>query len=237
MKRIIWHWSAGTHKASTLDRQHYHLLIEGDGKVVTGDKPISANAAPLSAGYAAHTASLNTDSIAIAVCAMRGARQSPFDAGSHPITAAQIDVLVRETARLALEYGIPVTRRTILSHAEVQPTLGVKQAGKWDIAWLPGRKSATDPIGVGDDLRSRVSGELGSASTVTTPEIPPTIRRLDRGKHVMTAQRRLQALGYDLVPDGIFGAITESATRHFQRAHGLDADGIIGPKSWAALLA
>lgn len=42
MKRIIWHWSTGTNTASALDRQHYHLLIEGDGRVVTGDKPRAA---------------------------------------------------------------------------------------------------------------------------------------------------------------------------------------------------
>ena len=153
MKRIILHWSGGSHRASALDKQHYHLVIQGDGSVVYGDKPISANAAPLSANYAAHTSSLNTDSIGIAVCAMHGAQQSPFKAGSYPITEAQVRQLVQETARLAQGYNIPVTRQTILSHAEVQPTLGVTQAGKWDIAWLPGRATATDPIGCGDHLR------------------------------------------------------------------------------------
>ena len=237
MKRIILHWTGGGHKANATDKDHYHLLIEGDGNVVYGNKPISANAAPLSKNYAAHTAQLNTDSIGVAVCAMHGARQSPFSAGSYPITEAQVERMVQEVARLAKGYGIPVSRQTILSHAEVQPTLGVKQAGKWDIAWLPGRASATDPIGVGDYLRSRLMGEMGSASTVTTPEIPPTIRRSSRGQHVMTAQRRMQARGYDVAPDGIFGPQTEAATRQFQRANGLTADGIIGPKSWAVLLA
>ena len=79
--------------------------------------------------------------------------------------------------------------------------------------------------------------ELMGASTVTTPEIPPTIRRSSRGQHVMTAQRRMQARGYDVAPDGIFGPQTEAVTRQFQRANGLSADGIIGPKSWAVLLA
>ena len=40
MKRIVMHWSAGTHRASALDRQHYHLVIQGDGSVVYGDKPM-----------------------------------------------------------------------------------------------------------------------------------------------------------------------------------------------------
>ncbi len=28
MKRLIWHWSAGTHTPSALDRQHYHFVID-----------------------------------------------------------------------------------------------------------------------------------------------------------------------------------------------------------------
>ena len=173
MKRIIMHWSAGAHRASNEDRAHYHLMIEGGGNVVYGDKPISANAAPLSKDYAGHTYKLNTDSIGVAVCAMRGARQAPFSPGQYPITEAQVQGLVREVARLAKSYNIPVTRQTILSHAEVQPTLGVRQAGKWDIAWIPGWKSATDPIGVGDHLRALIRAEItGTARPVPKPVTP-----------------------------------------------------------------
>ena len=173
MKRIVMHWTAGGHKANATDKDHYHLLIEGDGNVVYGNKPISANAAPLSKNYAAHTAQLNTDSIGVTVCAMHGARQSPFSAGSYPITEAQVERLVQEVARLAKGYGIPVSRQTILSHAEVQPTLGVKQAGKWDIAWIPGRTSATDPIGVGDHLRARIGAAIaGDSAPAPKPAAP-----------------------------------------------------------------
>lgn len=171
MKRIVLHWTAGTHTASSLDRQHYHLMIQGDGSVVYGDKPVSANAAPLSANYAAHTRGLNTESIGVAVCAMHNAKQSPFDPGKYPITDAQIARLVKEVARLASGYGIPVTRQTILSHAEVQPTLGVAQAGKWDIAWLPGRSKANDPIGCGDYLRSLIADQINGAPPVR-PDAP-----------------------------------------------------------------
>lgn len=172
MKRIIMHWSAGGHKASSVDRQHYHLMIEGNGNVVYGDKPISANAAPLSNGYAAHTAKLNTDSIGIAVCAMTGSRQVPFDPGKAPITEAQVGRLVREVARLAHGYGIPVTRQTVLSHAEVQPVLGVPQAGKWDIAWIPGWKTATDPVSVGDYLRDLIRAEVKKIEQARPPTRP-----------------------------------------------------------------
>ena len=174
MKRIIFHWTAGAHKASALDLEHYHEVIEGDGRVVFGKHPISANKAPLSAKYAAHTLNANTDSIGIAVCAMAGAVQAPFKTGKHPITPLQVHHLAKEIARLAKGYNIPVTRQTILSHAEVQPTLGIKQRGKWDIAWIPGWPSATDPIGVGDHIRKLVAEELaGMSRPVEKPTASP----------------------------------------------------------------
>ena len=173
MKRIIWHWTAGGHKANATDRRHYHIIIEGDGNVVKGNSPISANAhiSNPSDGntYAAHTRGLNTGSIGVAVAAMRGAKESPFTAGPSPITPAQVDALVRVTADLCREYGIAVTEKTVLSHAEVQPRLGVLQRAKWDIAWLPGMTRAGDPLAIGDGLRDRVRGALQAQYMTPAP--------------------------------------------------------------------
>ena len=44
MKRVILHWTAGTHRASALDAAHYHILIEGNGTLVRGLHPVDANA-------------------------------------------------------------------------------------------------------------------------------------------------------------------------------------------------
>lgn len=57
------------------------------------------------------------------------------------------------------------------------------------------------------------------------------------GLEVVTAQKALTQHGFYLVPDGNFGAQTKAATRLFQHSEGLNNDGIIGPKTWAALLA
>ncbi len=58
----------------------------------------------------------------------------------------------------------------------------------------------------------------------------PTLRRGMTGP--LTAQVQAKV---GVAVDGKFGAITEAAVRAFQRARGLVADGIVGPKTWAAL--
>ena len=65
-----------------------------------------------------------------------------------------------------------------------------------------------------------------------------TLRRGSQGAYVTLAQTKLIQMGYDLTPygaDGKFGAKTEAAVKQFQRDQGLEADGIVGPKTWEAL--
>jgi hypothetical protein len=166
MNRIIWHWTGGAHKANDSDKRHYHFIIEGDGAVVAGNHPPEANAVIRNPNdgstYAAHTRGLNTGSIGIALAAMRGATERPFNAGASPITPAQVDALVALTARLCGQYAIPVQYDTVLSHAEVQRTLKVAQRGKWDITWLPSMTRVGDPVAIGDGLRDRVIEALSS---------------------------------------------------------------------------
>ena len=64
---------------------------------------------------------------------MHEATEHPFDAGPSPINEAQFMAACQMMAALCFEYGIPVTPDTVLTHAEVEPALGVRQRGKWDI--------------------------------------------------------------------------------------------------------
>lgn len=62
------------------------------------------------------------------------------------------------------------------------------------------------------------------------------VRLGSRGPLVSDLQSRLARLGYDVGPvDGVFGPKTQRAVLAFQRARGLSADGIVGPKTWGAL--
>jgi peptidoglycan hydrolase-like protein with peptidoglycan-binding domain len=66
------------------------------------------------------------------------------------------------------------------------------------------------------------------ASTTSTAEASPPARK--RGGGVVDLQR---ALG--VAVDGDFGRATEKALERWQREHGLEADGVVGPETRAAL--
>jgi hypothetical protein len=75
-------------------------------------------------------------------------------------------------------------------------------------------------------------GAFGAAQA----QLPaPSLSLGDRGPEVQALQRRLNAHGESLGEDGVFGAATHMALVAFQAAHGLVADGVVGPRTKAAL--
>jgi peptidoglycan hydrolase-like protein with peptidoglycan-binding domain len=93
----------------------------------------------------------------------------------------------------------------------------------------------------GQDLARQVNARLGGAEIVVPVPVPntenktleeykmPLIKRGSKGKAV-----RIWQIIVGVNDDGDFGPATEAATRKFQKAHGLDVDGIVGKFSWAA---
>ncbi|WP_342242630.1 peptidoglycan recognition protein family protein [Ensifer sp. OTU672] len=160
MSRIIAHWSAGAYRASELDKEHYHIIVEGSGTVVRGDHTISDNVSTADDDYAAHTRGCNAGSIGVSLACMAGAIESPFHAGKFPMTETQWHRAMDVIAHLAEFYKIPVNSKTILSHAEVQPNLGIKQAGKWDFTRLPFAPNVIGAKACGDKMRADVKARL-----------------------------------------------------------------------------
>src|SRR5436309_8910875 len=62
------------------------------------------------------------------------------------------------------------------------------------------------------------------------------LRKGSSGPDVLTLQSTLKQLGFDPNGiDGMFGPGTEAAVIAFQKSEGLTADGIVGPKTRAAM--
>jgi cell wall-associated NlpC family hydrolase len=58
----------------------------------------------------------------------------------------------------------------------------------------------------------------------------------DRGTQIATIQQALANNGYSITIDGDYGAGTQSAIKEFQASHGLEADGVVGAATYAALV-
>ena len=163
MKRIVLHWTGGSYVASSLDKEHYHFLIDGERRLIRGKHPVTANVVIGSKSsdlYAAHTKGTNTGAIGVSICSMAEAQDKPGHFGKYPLTEAQWQRAAEVLAELCKRYSIPVTDQTVLTHAEVQPNLGIKQSGKWDIARLPFNSSLVGAKACGDDLRRRIKEAL-----------------------------------------------------------------------------
>lgn len=162
LKRVIAHWAVTKYKADAISKQHYHKIYEGDGTEANGIFRPEANIVCVNGRYAAHTLGANTGSIGVSCAAMFGA-VSVDKYGAYPITEKQFNAMCEGIARQCLKYGITVTPKTVLSHAEVETTLGIKQRGKWDISVLPFANLKTAKA-CGDEMRKRVAAHLAVIS-------------------------------------------------------------------------
>ncbi len=101
---------------------------------------------------------------------------------------------------------------------------GIKRSGSW-----------IDPKPYLDKGLDDPATQTASASQLSLP----TLQRGDKGESVRALQILLAGRGHKgnmHEPDGKFGPNTEGAVKSFQKAQGLDADGIVGPNTWTKLL-
>ena len=102
----------------------------------------------------------------------------------------------------------------------------------------PGYLAASDP-GRAEKPAQPPKEEPAPAQKTAVLRLP-CLRRGDGGESVRAAQLLLIGRGFRCGPwgaDGEFGPATYGALYQFQRARGLQVDGVLGPESWRALLA
>lgn len=87
------------------------------------------------------------------------------------------------------------------------------------------------------------SGKTSSGADTATKEKEETEMRMlktgDKGYQVWVLQTLLIARGFscgETGADSDFGSATKAAVLNFQRANGLEVDGIVGPMTWTKLL-
>jgi hypothetical protein len=167
MARVHIHWTGGVYTPNSTDLSHYHMVIDGDGKLHKGKPSILANSGSIKDGYAAHTLGANTGAIGISICSMGGddVKENPFVTGKYPIKRVQWDTMVKAVAQLCKFYKIPITPKTVLTHAEVQPNLGILQKQKWDITKATLFPHLSGYKQFGDLIRSNVTEALYAAGS------------------------------------------------------------------------
>ena len=122
-----------------------------------------------------------------------------------------------------------------VSVQQVQAKVGVAQDGAWGpitqgavLAFQHSHNLTADGI-VGPQTWGAMNASPKPPSP--TPTNRPTIAQGATGDAVRVLQQRLGAL----VVDGQFGPATNNRLRQWQGQHGLAADGVCGPLTWAAL--
>lgn len=155
MKRIIIHWTAGTSVPNCHEKECYHYLVDGLGKIYDGKFKPKANEVCKQGLYAAHTGGGNTGSIGIALCGMFGFKDKSH-IGNYPITKIQFEAAMQLCAKVAKEYGIPISKTTVMTHYEFglsHPK--TTSAGKIDIMFIP-PYSWVAKEDVGDFIRTKI---------------------------------------------------------------------------------
>lgn len=131
IKGIIIHWTGGLYKPNTTDLEHYHYLINGDGKVIKGKHSVQDNLNCKDGNYAQHCGGGNTGRIGVALCGM-------WNEKTVPIKRIQLEAICKLVATLSQTYGLSVSNRNIMTHAEFgKANPHTSSYGKRDIDKLP----------------------------------------------------------------------------------------------------
>lgn len=159
MKRLIIHWTAGTYNPSDFEKQHYHFLVDGLGKVHKGNFKPEDNEVCKIGRYAPHTGGGNTGSIGVAICAMAGFKNKNC-VGNYPILKKQFESCMELCAKLSMKYNIEINSKNVMTHYEFgKYNPKSTSAGKIDIIYLP-PYSWVEKDEIGSFIRSKIKWYL-----------------------------------------------------------------------------
>jgi len=109
---------------------------------------------------------------------------------------------------------------------------GFNEAGMFDL-FMSGRKTASSTA-LAEHYGYRKTSTTGGGNVNISLD---TLKKGSSGEQVTTLQIQLNGRGLNCgVADGEFGPKTDTAVKSFQKAEGLAADGVVGVKTWLALL-
>ncbi|WP_428957276.1 N-acetylmuramoyl-L-alanine amidase [Streptomyces sp. cg35] len=125
------------------------------------------------------------------------------------------------TAYLCNRYGIPKNRAHVVGHSEVPGNNHTDPGRYWNWTYY----------------MRLVGGSTGGGAAQLTFTSYDALRSGSSGAQVSAVQSLLDQLGFDAgTVDGSFGTTTAAAVTAFQKARDLGTDGIVGARTWTALL-
>lgn len=225
-KGIVLHHAAAGGRVEDIHKYHkntngwagigYHFYVRKDGTIWRG-RPEN--------WLGAHTTGHNNK---LGICA-----EGNFD--NDTMSAAQQAAIIDLIAYLQETYGtLPIYR-----HSDLDATSCPGKYYPFDTivgggAEIPPKDTRVrdfQTAAIADGLPLNVYGADGIWGGETAAAAASPVQNGRVGNRVKLIQ---ELVGADA--DGIFGSKTEAAVRAFQKAHGLVVDGIVGIRTWKALL-
>jgi hypothetical protein len=193
-----------------------------------------------------------------------GAVRNPFTQSARWRLLARAEAIDRQAARESVSWGlgqvmgahwkllgysnvdtfVSAVRESVAGQARVMARF-IAKAGLADALkrhdWRAFARGYNGPLFARHSYDRRIAEAFvaygGSAETLAfaADEEPTLLSIGSAGPAVTRLQQRLAEQGYPIEADGVFGARTAAALRRFQAAHQLTADGIAGPATMAEL--